>query len=224
MEDEDDEATISTDTCFLIEDDIGTLEVFSPEKTKIVKSSNLPISYTIPNTSSDHEIEKISKIQKQISLYNKDLETDLKNLTIKKEDEEPSTKFVMKRKVGTTIEPIINLDKNIPSFEKNFTENQKEKIVNLKGTVKIKESFIEPPQRITKIHQKSFDSEENYQSTSSSSILNINKKGKLYRQSSATSTMLTEPLVGVTRFTTVRVNDLNSKTSEPELSNTSDKS
>lgn len=208
MEDEDDEeATISTDTCFLIEDDIGSLEVFSPEKTKIVKSYS----------------ENLSHIQKQISLYNKDLETDLKNLTIKKEDED-SSKFVMKRKVGTTIEPV-NLEKNIPSFEKNFAENQKEKVVNLKGTVKIKESFIEPPQRITKIHQKSFDGEENYQSTSSTSVFSFNKKANkaaLYRQHSASSTMMTEP--GATRFTTVRVSDLNSKTSESELSGTTDNS
>lgn len=209
MEDEDDEeATISTDTCFLIEDDIG-LEVFSPEKTKIVKS----------------ESENIAKIQKQISLYNKELETDLKNLKIKKDDEE-SSKFVMKRKVGaTTIEPLINLEKNLQNFEKNFAENQKEKIVNLKGTVKIRESFIEPPQRITKIHQKSFDGEENYQSTSSTSLFNVNKKANkasLYRQLSVSSTMMTEP--GVTRFTTVRVNDLKSKTSESELSNTTDNS
>lgn len=208
MEDEDDEeATISTDTCFLIEEDIGSLEVFSPEKTKIVKSDS----------------ENLSNIQKQISLYNKDLETDLKNLTIKKEDEEPS-KFVMKRKVGTTIEPV-NLEKNIPSFEKNLAENQKEKVVNLKGTVKIKESFIEPPQRITKIHQKSFDGEENYQSTSSTSVFSFNKKANkasLYRQLSASSTMMTEP--GATRFTTVRVSDLNSKTSESELGGTTDNS
>lgn len=207
MDDEDDEeATISTDTCYLIEDDLG-LEVFSPEKTKIVKS----------------ESENIAKIQKQISLYNKELETDLKNLKIKRDDEEP-TKFVMKRKVGaTTIEPI-NLEKNLQNFEKNFSENQKEKIVNLKGTVKIRESFIEPPQRITKIHQKSFDGVENYQSTSTS-LFNVNKKANkasLYRQLSVSSTMMTEP-VG-TRFTTVRVSDLNSKTSESELSNITDKS
>lgn len=210
MGDEDDEeATISTDTCYLIEDDIS-LEVFSPErKTKIVKS----------------ESENIAKIQKQISLYNKELETDLKNLTIKKDDEESSSKFVMKRKVGATTIDAINLEKNIQSFEKNFAENQKEKTVNSKGTVKIKESFIEPPKRITKIHQKSFDGEENYQSTSSTSLFNINKKANkasLHRQLSASSTMMTEP--GVTRFTTVRVSDLNSKTSESELSNTTDNS